>query len=323
MADVNMNPAQEVAQVPLNVQAYIRSLEAQVAAAQAGQNMGQQRVKPSKPTRFNGAMGSDPTVWLFLFKQYAELSNVAEDQRPKLAATYLDDKAGTWWMHLVSQQPNNNADAITWQMFHDGLLTAFKPVNSKKIARNKLAGLKQTHSVQKYNDEFRTICRDIDDISEAEKLDRYMRGLKPSIRERVELSLPTTVNDAMSKAHTIDSISYYARMSYDSGSNYNYERAAVQSNSDAMDLSVVQDSSNSTDPESLNAMANRPYRPGSNSMRDTGNRGGARSFIPRQQLSQQDFAYCQRNRLCLRCKEPGHIARNCTKPVKPLNLRAR
>ena len=60
MADVNMNAAQEVGQVPLNVQAYIRSLEAQVTAAQAGQNMGQQRVKPSKPTRFNGAMGSDP-----------------------------------------------------------------------------------------------------------------------------------------------------------------------------------------------------------------------------------------------------------------------
>src|SRR6202040_3372913 len=190
-----------------------------------------------------GAMGSDPTVWLFLFKQYAELSNVAEDQRPKLAATYLDDKAVTWWMPLVSQQPNNTADGFTWQMFHDGLLTAFKPVNSKKIARNKLAGLKQTHSVQKYNDEFRTICRDIDDISEAEKLDKYVRGLKPTIRERVELSLPTTVNEAMSKAHPIDSISYYARTAYDSCANFKNEPAPAQSTSDAMDLSVVEDSS--------------------------------------------------------------------------------
>jgi hypothetical protein len=50
MADVNMNAAQEVGQVPLNVQAYIRSLEAQVTAAQAGQNMGQQRVNhPNLP----------------------------------------------------------------------------------------------------------------------------------------------------------------------------------------------------------------------------------------------------------------------------------
>jgi hypothetical protein len=321
MAEVNMNIGNQP--LPAEVQAYITNLQAQLAAVQAGQNMGQQRIKPSKPTRFNGALGSDPTVWLFIFNQYAELSNVAVDQRPKLAATYLDDKAATWWMHLVSQQHNNNADAVTWQMFYDGLVTAFKPVNSKKIARNKLAGLKQTHSVQKYNDEFRTICRDIDDISEAEKLDKYVRGLKPTIRERVELSLPTTVNEAMSKAHTIDSISYYARTAYDSGTNYSYEPAPAQGTSDAMDLSVVEDSSDSTEQESLNAMANRPYRPGGNSMRGNGNRGGMRPFTPRQQLSQQDFAYCQRNRLCLRCKEPGHIARNCTKPVRPLNLRAR
>ncbi len=323
MADVNMNPGPQAAQLPLDVQAYIAALEARVAAAQNGQNMGQQRVKPSKPTRFNVALGSDPTVWLFQFKQYAELSNVAVNQRPKLAATYLDDKAATWWMHLVSQQPNNNADAITWQMFYDGLLAAFKPVNSKKIARNKLAVLKQTHSVQKYNDEFRTTCRDIDDMNEAEKLDRYMRGLKPSIRERVELSQPTIVNDAMSRAHTIDSISYYTRMSYDSGSHYNYTPAPPTSDSDAMDLSVVDESSDSTGEDTLNAMANRPYRPGGSNMRSTSSRGGNRSFTPRQQLSQQDFAYCQRNRLCLRCKEPGHIARNCTKPVKPLNSRAR
>jgi len=151
---------------------------------------------------------------LFQFSQYADITNIPLARRPKLAATYLDDKAATWWMHLVSQQPGNNADAITWQIFYDGLLTAFKPVNSKKIARNKVAALKQTHSVQKYNDEFRTICREIDDMSDAEKLDRYMRGLKPSICERVELTQPTALNDTMSRAHTIDSISYYSRMSY-------------------------------------------------------------------------------------------------------------
>src|SRR6478672_8824041 len=104
--------------------------------------------------------------------------------------------------------------------------------------------------------------RDIDDISAAEKLDKYVRGLKPTICERVELSLPTTVNEAMSKAHTIDSISYYARTAYGSGANFNYEPAPAQSNSDAMDLSVVADSSDNTDQESLNAMASRPYRPG-------------------------------------------------------------
>ena len=67
MADVNMNIGNQP--LPADVQAYITQLQAQLAAVQAGQNMGQQRVKPSKPTRFNGALGSDPTVWLFIFNQ--------------------------------------------------------------------------------------------------------------------------------------------------------------------------------------------------------------------------------------------------------------
>ena len=92
-------------------------------------------------------------------------------------------------MHLVNDQPNRSADGITWQTFYDSLVQAFKPVNSKKIARNKIAGLKQTNSVQKYNDEFRTLCRDIDDMNEAEKLDRYIRGLKPTVRDDVKYKL--------------------------------------------------------------------------------------------------------------------------------------
>jgi hypothetical protein len=160
-------------------------------------------------------------------------------------------------------------------------------------------------------------------MNDAEKLDRYMRGLKPTICERVELSQPTTLNDAMSRAHTIDSISYYSRMSYNTGSNYNYTQASSNRDTDAMDLSVVGESSDSTGDDTLNAIGSRPYRAGGNNMRSNMGRDMNRSFTPRQQLSQQEFAYCQRNRLCLRCKEPGHIARNCSKPVKSLNLGAR
>lgn len=34
-------------------------------------------------------------------------------------------------------------------------------------------------------------------------------------------------------------------------------------------------------------------------------------FSSSSRLSRDDFIYCYRNRLCLRCKRPGHISRNC------------
>ena len=70
----------------------------------------------------------------------------------------------------------------------------------------------QTHSVVRYNSEFQQLCLQINDISEAEKLDKYIRGLKSAIREKVELDEPRTLADAMSKAQRIDSITYHSRM---------------------------------------------------------------------------------------------------------------
>jgi hypothetical protein len=80
-----------------------------VSQLQVGQNIGQQynnelggRVKAAKPKTYNGSIGSDPDVWLFLFNQYSDIAGVPINTRAKLAATYLESKAATWWRNLVN-----------------------------------------------------------------------------------------------------------------------------------------------------------------------------------------------------------------------------
>ena len=219
-----------------------QQLRTLVSQLQVGQNVGQQynnelggRVKAAKPKTYNGSVGSDPDVWLFQFNQYSDIAGVPINTRAKLAATYLEGKAATWWRNLVMQTVDHNADNITWQAFQNELINMFKPVNSKKIARDKLAVLKQTNSVAKYNFDFTQLCLEINDISESEKLDKYIRGLKDRVRVEVELAEPTALAQAMSKAQRIDNITYQSRMAH----NNAYTPGAFNRDSNAMDLSVI------------------------------------------------------------------------------------
>jgi hypothetical protein len=216
------------------------------------------------------------------------------------------------------QTVDHNADNITWEAFQNELINIFKPVNSKKIARDKLAMLKQTNSVAKYNFDFTQLCLEINDISESEKLDKYIRGLKDRIRVEVELAEPTALAQAMSKAQRIDNITYQSRMAH----NNAYTPDAFNRDSNAMDLSVISGNDGIQHGEALNAIRNRSGYQNKGEFKNNNTQPKSRQFTPLQRLSQEEFSYCQRNRLCLKCKEPGHTARYCNKPVKPLNLKA-
>ena len=52
-----------------------------------------------------------------------------------------------------------------------------------------------------------------------------------------------------------------------------------------------------------------------------GNHGG-RPVSRAQRASREEFARCMKNKLCLRCKKPGHFARNCGKQQQPPKGRA-
>ena len=159
-----------------------------------------------------------------------------------------------------------------------------------------------------------------------EKLDKYVRGLKDKIRLEVELTEPT-LKAAMTKAQRVDGITYHTRMVQTGDYTTRNTYSAPTSESAPMELGIV-DAENigDTDADTLNAIGGRFSRPSNSSngrsMGNSFNRAGRRSFTPRQRENQEVFRYCQQHRLCLNCKEPGHIARNCTKPSKPLNLRA-
>ena len=101
-----------------------------------------------------------------------------------------------------------NATQHNWSWFSKELKSRFEIVNSEELARDRLAELKQNTSVQVYVNEFLTITNMISDISEAEKKDRFERGLKPKIRQQLAtlkvLSKELTLEQMMTQAERLD-----------------------------------------------------------------------------------------------------------------------
>ena len=82
-------------------------------------------------------------------------------------------------------------------MFKEVVSDYFTPVNSKRQTRDRLAALRQTSLVRAYATELRKVILEIGNVSEDEKLDRFVRGLKFSVRKQVELREPQTLTEAI------------------------------------------------------------------------------------------------------------------------------
>lgn len=259
-------------------------------------------IKPAKPRTYSAERGSSPDEWIFYFEQYAELVNLHGADRVKLAATYLDGPAATWWRSIATQAAQGNYALPTWDEFKAQLIATFKPANAVQVARDRLFQLKQQGTVAKYNTEFTRLVLIAGNVQEPEKLDKYLRGLKPRVRVQVQLTNPTNTEDAMAKAQTVDSILWYNNPA----SNQPFQAPRVGGMGYApMDLSAMDDQHDIDydSEDNINAIQQ--------------NRRPTPRYAPA--VSREEYQRCREKGLCLKCKKPGHIARFCMEATPQSN----
>ena len=244
-------------------------------------------------------------------QQYCKALRLPETQWVEFAATFLRDGASTWWRAHLDLVERQESPLITeWNVFKRVLTTQFQPVNAQKIARDRLHNLRQTKSVVEFVYEFHKICLEIKDVSPSEKLDRFVRGLKPSVREKVDIEDPQTVDEAMQIAQRIDSIQWTNRNRQREHGQRNRYHTAYRSSSVKREFNaaVIQPNHGQGKAEArLHAIGNnygrkvnfrRPFISSSSS--------NSMSFEQRQR--------CLQEKLCFKCRRPGHMIKEC-----PLN----
>ena len=153
--------------------------------------------KPHKPSLFFGKSG---TIEAWCSHMDAYVSGSEPDEACRIACTYLDGEAFTWW-----QSYNAATSVPDWDTLRTCLIRRFNRLKKVQAARNKLHRWRQLKDVGSFNKTFLSIVMDIADITESETIDRYSHGLKRAIFEPLCIRTYDNLESLMTDALRIES----------------------------------------------------------------------------------------------------------------------
>ena len=277
-------------------EASIRHLEQQVASLLQSQRMEHKEIVASPspsptirpkilpPSAFDG---HTPHLddWIFQWQQYFNVVSIPDEpSRVALVGLQLSGYAVHWYQNQYAQhQP-----ADTEHLFAD-MISAFVPIDRSVFARSSLAELSQTGSVDVYIEQFRSLCLQIPDLSEAERLDRFLRGLQKSIYREVFLRDPKNLDSAMSMASRLDALS---RLTNPRSNVVRRQDPSRSIRADHMELDNVQMAAPAL------ASSRSPAK------------------LRRTRLTDNERKRLRQTGSCFYCRKPGHIKANC--PHRPV-----
>ena len=293
------------------------------------------RAKIPAASNFSGT-ASMLDGWLREMKQqYDWYQYTADAEQVAMAAAQLRGTALDWWSALNAAELQTLR--ASFPLFEQALRARFQPVNSAQTARLALDCLRQgaKQSVADYTSAFRRLLVSVPDMSEADKVHRFVQGLRGHAQQQLIVHGVDTLDKAISMAARVGSLGLFAASSA-AAAGY-----SQSSNGSAMDVSAlglhaieglepetdVADDDDAAAPVTRSELqkmhrqlllAMQQHRSGAGNA--AGNRGGKRPASGRGPargpprvpgLTDQQVRERLDGGLCFVCGEPGHRKFDC------------
>lgn len=234
--------------------------------------------KPPRPDSYSGQRDfMILSNWLFSIDIFlAASANIPTTLQVTYVANFLKGEALLWFRATFG---NTNLTLIEWRDLRTAIQEYFAPPNQDRRLQDEWANLRQTGPVNLYVSYIVALAMQIPSLSEAQILDKFIRGLKPKTRIEVELRDPRTPQEAYRLADRFDRIVYGASTpSFLSQHFKTPQRETSYDGYEPMQIDVLR--------------TQRPRRQ------------------PRH-LTDAEMQKCRENGACFRCQKQGHIAVNC------------
>jgi hypothetical protein len=307
-----------------------------------------QRPKIPSPPMFNGETGAAVDEWVDeLEKQFVFYAAHFhwDIEKIRFALMYVSSKVALWYKSSAADRVLANRVVNTWAEFVAVFRERYQPISSSMAARAKLDRITQTGNVDNYTRYFFQNLAYIADMSPADQVHQYTRGLKPVIKLEVIKANHKRLSDAVNAAVQAEAYLGAGQSAAASGQSYRPHRNGGYGSA-PMDLNAVEEfpaaggyevEEPATRESELFAMvhdlqaqvlsqqqvhamfAKKDGDRRSKNGRGADSRKNGRSDksdtrVPG--VSKEDYERCRRDDLCIRCREPGHRAADCSKPVK-------
>ncbi|KAJ9516908.1 hypothetical protein QJQ45_027301 [Haematococcus lacustris] len=244
-------------------------------------------IKLSEVKEFDGK--GDVNSFLFQVEDIFSLYHSLSDEQKIVSTSVRLDGLAKAWYRSVRGDPSL---FLSWSTFTAGLRAAFRTKSEVAKARDQLhdASQKANQTALSFATQLRHLFLQIPNITEDEQLDRFRRGLHPTLRAMVDIHAPETFANAVNIAVAHDSAYRDAGMS-----------TAVPMQLGTMKQSRtpwhrnLQHAAPSTRPAAYNAAPAKPkpeWRP----------------------LTAEEKEQYTANNKCTFCRKEGHILRDCTHP---------
>jgi hypothetical protein len=318
---------QQVAHLQQNAMAQA----AVAAAAPAAAPRSLPKIAPA--LKFKGTMGGAVDVWHASMVQQFEYYVIDDDaSKLRMGAANLEGDALQWYNSIPAADK-----AATWGEFVELLHKRFRPVSAVLIARQRLAKLRQGqhHSVTAYTNAFQTILTVINDMSPGDQVFQYANGLLPVLAGHVLEKAPATLADAIQLAASKEATLGFAGRAAAGPSHYRASASSSSSGSVPMDINHIahgdaEHEENDSAPRfheepsvaresallaRLEAMEHRLAALTSKAPSSFSNKTGDR--VPG--LKSGDIDRLMKDGKCFRCKQKGHMKRDCPQAPKSSN----
>jgi hypothetical protein len=226
--------------------------------------------------------------WIRSVERYAAFYQWDSGRTCLLGTTLLRGRADAWFRTI-----ENTDDApTTWLEFKRLLIEFFRPDNSVRIARDRLAVLKQTGDLVDYINNFMDIKLAIPKMTDEEACDKFIRGLnnedmRAHIRQYEAETLKAAIQSALSFDSARQQFNFYGQPTQGGVSGV---RGRVD---DPMELDALDQrrgySTGKRFAGGSNGSINGPKYYSNNNRQQSGNSGGK----------------------CYYCQKSGHMKRNC------------